>query len=235
MLLKCVASLHCRKEKIMDIVENARNHLGNLSKKDGLTTGKVRSVSSKLYKTLEDKNIDNVFMMCKQLLEEREWALGIIAYDWAFRVRKQYSPETFLIFERWLKKYITGWSDCDDFCTHAFGELLSQYNNLFTKVLKWTEHPDFFVRRASAVILIYPIKHNKYQNIKPFLISDALMNDNHYLVLKGYGWMLKVLSQFESENVYNYISNNKINMPRVSFRYALEKFDKELKSHLMEK
>ncbi|WP_432666666.1 DNA alkylation repair protein [Wukongibacter baidiensis] len=220
---------------MIDIVSEAMNRLENSSKENGLKTGKVRSISSTLYRTLEDKSIDNVLTICEDLLAQREWALGVIAYDWAYRVRKQYNHETFSIFESWLKKYVTGWGDCDDFCTHAFGELLSQNNDLFTHVLKWTDHPDFFVRRASAVILIYPIKHNKYQNIDPFLISDALMNDDHHLVLKGYGWMLKVLSQIEPDNVYQYLIMNKTNMPRVSFRYALEKFDKKLKSSLMEK
>jgi len=51
------------------------------------------------------------------------------------------------------------------------------------------------LRRASAVVLIYPIRRNRYEGIDPFLISDALMHDSHHLVLQGYGWMLKVLSQ----------------------------------------
>jgi 3-methyladenine DNA glycosylase AlkD len=219
---------------MVDIVSAARSHLKILSKQDGLTTGRVRKISSELYKELEDKSIDHVLILCEGLLEEREWALGVIAYDWAYRVRKQYKEDTFYIFEGWLKKYVTGWGDCDDFCTHAFGELLSQNNELFEKVVKWTEHPDFWVRRAAAVILIYPIKHHKYQNMKPFLIADVLMKDPHYLVLKGYGWMLKVLSQIEADPVYEYLKNNKAIMPRVSYRYALEKFDKDLKASLME-
>lgn len=220
--------------RVDDIVLEARNRLESLVKENGLTTGKVRKISSTLYKVIEDKSIDNVLTLCEELLAEHEWALGVIAYDWAYRVRKHYNDKTFAIFERWLKKYITGWSDCDDFCTHAFGELLSQNNTLFTHLLQWTKHPKFCVRRAAAVTLIYPIKHNKYANIEPFLISDALINDSHYLVLKGYGWMLKVLSQTEKNNVYDYLMQNKDIMPRLSFRYALEKFDKETKLRLME-
>jgi 3-methyladenine DNA glycosylase AlkD len=219
---------------VINIVLEARNHLQNLSKERGLTTGKVRRISSAMYKALEDKSIDNVVTLCEQLLEEHEWALGVIAYDWAYRIRKHYNDKTFFVFEKWLKKYATGWGDCDDFCTHAFGELLSQDNELFTQIIKWTNHQDFFVRRAAAVILIYPIKQNKYQKLNPFLISDLLMNDNHHLVLKGYGWMLKVLSQREQKNVYEYLMKSKNTMPRVSFRYALEKFDMELKLSLME-
>ena len=120
-----------------------------------------------------------------------------------------------------------------DFCTHANGELLSQDNNLFTEIIKWTKHPDFFVRRAAAVILIYPIRRHKFQNINPFLISEALLHDDHHLVLKGYGWMLKVLSETEHIKVYEYLKWKKQIMPRVAFRYALEKLDKELKLELM--
>jgi 3-methyladenine DNA glycosylase AlkD len=218
---------------LIDIVSAAKSRLKNSSKENGLTTGRVRAISSELYKTLEDKSIDNVFSICECLLDEREWALGVIAYDWAYRVRKQYNEKTFSIFEGWLEKYVTGWGDCDDFCTHAFGELLSKNNALFEKVVKWTEHPDFWVRRAAAVILIYPIKHDKYHNIEPFIISNALMNDEHHLVLKGYGWMLKVLSEIETDNVYEYLEKNKAIMPRVSYRYALEKFDKKMKTCLM--
>lgn len=218
---------------MLNIVEEAGNQLKVAAKEGLVTTGKVRAISGALYRKLKDKNIDHVLMLCEQLLDEREWALGIIAYDWAFRVRKQYSEDTFFTFENWLKKYVKGWGDCDDFCTHAFGALLSQNNDLFEHVIKWTEHPDFTVRRAAAVILIYPIKHNKYSKINPYVISDALMTDEHYLVLKGYGWMLKVLSESEPERVYAYLLKNKETMPRLSYRYALEKFDKQLKKQLM--
>ena len=98
---------------VINIVSEARNRLQNPSKENGLTTGKVRAISSALYKTLQDKSIDNVFTLCERLLDEREWALGVIAYDWAYRARKKYNDKTFSIFEIWLEKYVTGWGDCD--------------------------------------------------------------------------------------------------------------------------
>ena len=82
-------------EYVINIVLEAKNCLKDSSKENGLTTGKVRSISSKLYRTLEDKSIDNVLAICERLLDEREWALGVIAYDWAYRVRKQYTHKTF--------------------------------------------------------------------------------------------------------------------------------------------
>jgi 3-methyladenine DNA glycosylase AlkD len=205
------------------------------TKSINLSTGDVRKKSAEVFKILQNKNIDWVLDTCEKLLEEMKWELGIIAYDWAFRVKNQYKRETFTIFERWLKTYIKGWGDCDDFCTHAFGYLMAKYNDLFPEVVKWTMDRNFCLRRAAAVVLIYPIKKNQINDINPFIISDRLMNDPHHLVQKGYGWMLKILSQFRKKDVFNYLQMNKDKMPRLSLRYAIEKMDEKERMLLMNK
>ena len=198
-----------------------------------IVTGDIRKLSARLYREIKDKTIDNVFSLCEELLEEHSWRLGVIAFDWAYRVKGQYSEDTYEIFYGWVKKYVHGWGDCDDFCTHAFGELLRRYKLLFSKVMEWTKDEDYWVRRASAVILIPAILHKDYEGINPLMISDLLMSDEHDLVQKGYGWMLKSLSQVDMETVTNYLIDNHTQMPRTAYRYALEKYDQETRTKLM--
>ncbi|MBQ8822520.1 MAG: DNA alkylation repair protein [Lachnospiraceae bacterium] len=209
------------------------NTLASTRNGEHIATGEIRKLSARLYRKIEDKTIGNILDLCEELLEERSWALGVIAFDWAYRVKKQYDENTYDVFYGWLKKYVRGWGDCDDFCTHAFGELLRQDKSLFKKVKQWTGDEDFWVRRASAVVLIPAILHNDYDTIAPFEISDALMSDQHDLVQKGYGWMLKCLSQVDMEEVKIYLIANCKKMPRTAYRYALEKFDKQTRSELM--
>lgn len=99
--------------------------------------------------------------------------------------------------------------------------------------MAWTKDEDFWIRRASAVILIPAILHDDYEGIAPLIISDLLMADKHDLVQKGYGWMLKSLSQVDKESVTNYLIDNHTQMPRTAYRYALEKYDKETRKKLM--
>lgn len=198
-----------------------------------IVTGDIRKLSARLYRGIKDKTIDNIFCLCEELLEEHSWELGVVAFDWAYRVKAQYNEDTYEIFYGWLKKYVRGWGDCDDFCTHAFGELLRKYKTLFPKIKEWTKNEDFWVRRASAVILIPAILHKDYEGIDPLMISDLLMPDEHDLVQKGYGWMLKSLSQVDMETVTNYLIDNHTQMPRTAYRYALEKYDKETRKKLM--
>lgn len=198
-----------------------------------IATGEIRKLSSKLFAQIQDKSIENVFSLCEELLEQRAWAFGVIAYDFAYRVKKQYNESTYDVFYRWLKEYVRSWGDCDNFCTHAFGELLRQRTALFAKVIMWTEDSDFWVRRASAVILLPAIWKKDYDGIDPFEIANRLLSDEHYLVLKGYGWMLKALSEVDRPGVEEYLIQNHERMPRVAYRYALEKFDKETRDRLM--
>jgi 3-methyladenine DNA glycosylase AlkD len=67
----------------------------------------------------------------------------------------------------------------------------------------------------------------------PFAVADRLLQDEHHLVRKGYGWMLKELSVHRPDAVYEYLVRNRTRMPRVAFRYALEKLDAGRKTALM--
>ena len=207
--------------------------LNNTQQGNHIKTGDIRKLSAKLYRNLKDKSKESVFSACYELLEQHNWPMGVIAFDFAYRAKKQYDENTFTLFETWLEKYVRGWGDCDDFCTHAFGELICQKPELSERVINWTKRDEFWMRRAASVVLIPSIWHDKYSETNPLKTADILMMDKHDLVRKGYGWMLKILSIKEPELVYDYLLKNKDTMPRVSYRYALEKMDADRKSILM--
>lgn len=221
----------------MDILQQTIDEIAELEKKkpEGghIVTGEIRKLSSSLFRKIEDKSIDNVLLICETLLEQHSWPIRVIAFDFAYRVRRQYDLNTYTIFYRWLKDYVCGWGDCDDFCTHAFGELLRQQKSIFSIIMDWTQDKDFWVRRASAVILIPSILKDDLTGIDPIAIADRLLMDEHDLVLKGYGWMLKSLSLVNQDKVEVYLKKNSNKMPRVAFRYALEKFEPEKRKELL--
>lgn len=218
-------------EKIIELINEINQSLITLKKEKRLITGEVRSISAKYFKRLpKDKEL--IFAMCEQLLQSRRWDMTIIAYDWAYRMRHTYDETTFEIFEHWLKSYISDWWDCDDFCTHAFGELMIRFPHRMPHVFEWCNDENFAVRRAAAVVLILPIRKKSKLTVDPLDVASQLMTDPHDLVQKGYGWMLKVLSQSEPDKVIDYLKKHP-QMPRTAFRYALQKLDQKTKYDLM--
>jgi len=208
----------------------------------GVKTPTVRKIAAKYWQEVKYLDKKQIFELCEELLKGNKQNAfdeeATIAYAWAFKLKNQYNESDWKIFERWLKTYVSNWGKCDDFCTHAFGELLSQYPEFVSVVKKWTKSKNRWVRRASAVIFIK--SNNTYLTGKSslkdiFYIADQLLLDSDDLVQKGYGWLLKAASFGHQKQVFDYVMKNKDKMPRTALRYAIEKMPKNLKKQAMKR
>jgi 3-methyladenine DNA glycosylase AlkD len=168
------------------------------------------------------------------MLESGDWQERAIAFQWAYRVRKGYETGDYPRFERWLARYVTGWGSCDDFCTHAFGHFIFAFPEHIPTVKSWTLSSNRWHRRGAAVVLIYGIRRGKNFDAG-FEIADMLLMDSEDLVQKGYGWMLKEISNLDPIQVFDFILQRKDRMPRTSLRYAIEKLSPELRAQAMAK
>jgi len=200
----------------------------------GVRTPIVRRIAREYFP--KDANKKQLFAFCEELLEKRTMEETIIAFAWVRRIEKQLEPSDFTRFERWLKTYATNWAFVDDFCTHAFGTLLTNNPELFTKTKKWTRSKNRWLRRSAAVILINAMMKKKKQFLPHvFEIATILLHDEDDLVQKGYGWMLKVASSTYQADVLRFVLKHKKTMPRTALRYAIEKMPREMKREAMKK
>lgn len=198
----------------------------------GVKTSDFREISEKYFAAVKEKSKQEIFDLGEKLLESGYLEELGIAFDWAFRIRKNFEKKDFSLLESWLKKYVTNWGACDSFCMRALGYFIYQFPEYFPKVKKWAVSKNRWVRRASAVVLIYSIRKKK--PLEPvFEIADILLLDEDDMVQKGYGWMLKVASDQESKRVFEYVTKHKKIMPRTALRYAIEKLSPDLKKQAM--
>lgn len=198
----------------------------------GVKTPDVRKIAKRSFKQLKNSKKQEVFKRCEELLKKNYIEHKTIAFSWAFELKDEYTPSDFNVFERWVKKYIHNWGDCDDFCTHALGEFLVQYPQFLPKVFLWSKSKSWPQRRVAAVALIYPVRRGLYLN-QVFRTADALLEDSEDLVRKGYGWMLKEASCKFQSKVFAYVMKNKSRMPRVALRYSIEKMSPRNKKAAM--
>ncbi len=196
-------------------------------------TAELRKISKKIHTSLKSYSFVEKIEFCELLLAQRVFETDVIAYEIAYREQNNYNIDTFKIFERWLKTYVTSWKDCDDFCVHAFGSLVYKYPELYEKVLLWCSSDNFCVRRAASVVPIYSIRRGALNQHFVFTIASMLMSDDHYLVLKGCGWLLREYGVQVSEEVFTFLEMNIEKIPRVVFRYALRSLEENQKNYLM--
>jgi 3-methyladenine DNA glycosylase AlkD len=200
----------------------------------GIRTADVINISKEHLRIIEPKNKVEVFEMCEELWQSGMIEESFIACNWAYSQRKNFTPDDFSVFEKWVNNYVSNWASCDTLCNHTIGTFIEMYPLYLTELKRWAHSENCWVKRASAVTLIIPAKKGLFAD-DIFEIADILLNDSDDLVQKGYGWMLKAASKPYPDRVFEYVNGYKATMPRTALRYAIEKLPDEMKKEAMKR
>ena len=102
-------------------------------------------------------------------------------------------------------------------------------------ILNRLANSSYLWERRMAIVSTYAfIKSGRYQ--ETFLISKKLMKDDHDLIHKAIGWMLReVGKRISKEKLEKFLIKNVNGMPRVSLRYALEHFSQKDRQYFLKK
>jgi 3-methyladenine DNA glycosylase AlkD len=194
----------------------------------------VTRLGKQYFKLIKDREKQDIFDLCEELWQSGYMEESFIACHWSYYIRKQYQPDDFAVFEKWVDQYVTNWASCDTLCNHTVGAFVEMYPEYLSELKRWAKSTNRWMRRASAVTLIIPAKQGKFLS-DIFDIADILLLDKDDLVQKGYGWMLKEASRTHQQEVFDYVVKNKKVMPRTALRYAIEKMPPELRKTAMQK
>ncbi|MFA5633960.1 MAG: DNA alkylation repair protein [Candidatus Dojkabacteria bacterium] len=225
-----------------ELKENVNDHTKNTTQRFfkeeikiyGVKIPVVNSIAKRYFREIKELDKGEIFLLCEELFSSGYMEESFVACDWSYNLRESYEEKDFLIFEDWTKQYINNWAVCDRFCNHTMGSFLKKYPKYVKNLKEWTGSKNRWVRRASSVSLIIPAKKGEFLK-DVFEIADLLLNDEDDLVQKGYGWLLKVASEINQKQVYDFVVARKDTMPRTAYRYAIEKMPVSLKKEAMKK
>ena len=214
--------------------KTSQNYFKEKIKFHGVKVPLVNKIGQEYFHTVKDQPKTEIFYLCEELWRSGYLEESFIACNWSYYLRKDYQPEDFKVFEKWVNSYVSNWASCDTLCNHTIGAFIEMYPEYLAELKKWAKSENRWMRRAAAVSLIIPAKEGKF--LKDILdIADLLLIDQDDLVQKGYGWMLKAASQAHQPEIFEYVMTKKAIMPRTALRYAIEKMPKELKAKAMAK
>jgi 3-methyladenine DNA glycosylase AlkD len=217
-----------------EIKKSSRRFFKEEIKCYGIRTATISKIAKENFQSLKDKSKEDIFNLCEELWQSGIMEESFVSCHWSYSIHKQFQPEDFKIFEKWVDQYVSNWASCDTLCNHTIGEFLEMNPAFISELMKWTKSKNRWVRRAAAVSLIIPARHGKFLD-EIFMIADILLLDKDDLVQKGYGWMLKAASQAHQKEVFDYVMKKKATMPRTALRYAIEKMPSVLRAKAMEK
>lgn len=126
---------------------------------------------------------------------------------------------------------INNWDLVDLSCSAIIGEyLLNRSHDLLYRL---AESSLLWENRIAIVSTIIFIRHGQLDDT--FNLSTKMMNHPHDLMHKAIGWMLREAGKRDESRLYNYVKTYRLEMPRTMLRYAIEKFDRNVRAELMKR
>jgi len=130
-------------------------------------------------------------------------------------------PEKELIYKLYTSvfKYINNWDLVDVTCPHIVGAHL--LNRDRSVLYDWARSKDLWTKRIAMVTNWWFIRNGDLKDV--YKIAKILLNDEHDLIHKAVGWMLREAYKKNSDRTDRFLKSHYSKMPRTMLRYAIEK------------
>lgn len=120
-------------------------------------------------------------------------------------------------------KNINNWDLVDLSAPNIVGEFL--LNKDKRMIYDFAESKSLWERRISIISTFSFIRKDEFKD--SLRISEILLNDEHDLIHKAVGWMLREIGKRDIDVLEDFLKKHCKEMPRTMLRYAIEKFDEE--------
>jgi len=120
---------------------------------------------------------------------------------------------------------INNWDLVDSSAPYIVGDYLYKHPEKSKILIDFSHSENLWVRRISIVSTFTFIKNNEFNTTLE--IAKLLLNDNHDLIHKAVGWMLREIYKRDERIIKRFLRQNYAQIPRTTLRYAIERMDKE--------
>ena len=182
----------------------------------GVRAPKIRLIAKK---HIDISITDMQTLIRSKYHEERFLGLIILVNKYAKTKDKKNRNQLYKIYV-YSFKYINNWNLVDVTCPHVTGKHLIDKDR--TILYKWAKSKDLWTKRIAMVSTFSFIRKNDLEDT--FKIAEILLHDEHDLIHKAVGWMLREAGKRDIKKEETFLKKYYKTMPRTMLRYSIEKF-----------
>ncbi|MFA6404682.1 MAG: DNA alkylation repair protein [Candidatus Paceibacterota bacterium] len=121
--------------------------------------------------------------------------------------------------------YVNNWDLVDLTAPRILGKYLFDEGKSRKILYKLAKSKDIWRRRIAIISTLYFISKNDFQDT--VALSEILMKDQHDLIHKAVGWMLREVGKRDEKTLISFLRKYAQKMPRIMFRYSIERLKKD--------
>jgi 3-methyladenine DNA glycosylase AlkD len=180
----------------------------------GIRAPKMRK-AAETCRELGDTDLDILLRSC--IHEHRLLALMVLQLQYRDADPKRRNS----IHRFYLKrtKYVNNWDLVDDSAPTLVGEHLLDRN--LSAIYRLAKSKRWWERRIAVVATLHFIRNGRF--VPTLDLSLDLLEDEHDLVRKAIGWMLREIGKRDEQILRKFVHRFAARMPRVTLRYAIER------------
>ena len=181
-----------------------------------MRTPQIRSIAKK---HIEISTTEMQTLIKSKYHEERLLGLIILANKYSKDKDEKVRNQLYKIYVSSFK-YVNNWDLVDVTCPHVVGKHLMDKERSI--LYSWARSEDLWTNRIAIVSTHWFIRKNDLDDT--FKIAGILLDDEHDLIHKAVGWMLREAGKRDLEKEEIFLKKHYKNMPRTMLRYSIEKF-----------
>jgi 3-methyladenine DNA glycosylase AlkD len=121
--------------------------------------------------------------------------------------------------------FINNWDLVDSSACKLLGAWL--FNRDKDLLYQLADCDNLWKKRISIISTLYFIRNGYYEDT--LKLAELFLNHDHDLIHKAVGWMLREIGNRDPEVEMEFLMKHYRRMPRTMLRYAIEKFDQDLR------
>ncbi|MDD2790683.1 MAG: DNA alkylation repair protein [Sulfurimonas sp.] len=193
----------------------------------GVTTPEIRKVV-KLFQMMPLSEVSA--LLYSGVHEERLLALLIMVAQYSDKNADEALQKAIFLTYIEHSDRVNNWDLVDSSAPHIVGDyLLSREKEL---LYGYARSDSLWQRRIAIVASFAFIKQDQFEDT--LAIAEILLFDRHDLIHKAVGWMLREVGKRDLDVELAFLNKYYKAMPRTMLRYAIEKFDEELRQKYLQ-
>jgi 3-methyladenine DNA glycosylase AlkD len=183
----------------------------------GVTVPNIRRIAKKFSQEISLQKLTELIR--SPIHEVRLCALIILVNKY----KKEDSDKIYQFYMDHLTA-INNWDLVDSSAPYIVGDYLYKHPEKSKILFDLVRSDNLWIRRISIISTFTFIRNNQFRTTLD--LAKLLFTDNHDLIHKAVGWMLREIYKRDANLIRQFLIQNYAQIPRTTLRYAIERMDK---------